>query len=194
MWDKVQSKMAKAVGSRRERGNSQHVSLLTGMIRDHADRPMSPSHAVRLKRRYRYYASSTASAVDGTPIKAPALRLPAAELERTAIDAIAAVIADQQIILSLPQADALLLRQQLEAGERLASQLKQAGKAHLRQMLLTLGLVIIVQPERIDASISRRRLIAILEGRQPPLLTARALMKHPGIPLDWKSQRRALGF
>lgn len=157
----------------------------------------------------------------------------------------------------------------------------------MRQMLFALGLAIIVQPEKLDASISRRRLIAILdsevpdasddglrimiviptrpdrrgnnlklvigsqerqqpridpdliallrkaeiarqqlfsssactshrdreverlarlaflapditgailEGRQPPSLTVRALMKHPRIPLDWESQRRALGF
>ncbi len=35
---------------------------------------------------------------------------------------------------------------------------------------------------------------AILEGRQPPSLTPRRLMKHAAIPLDWKDQRKALGF
>ena len=54
LWDAVQAKRADGIGTRRERGNSQHSSLLTGMIRDHIDRPMSPSHAVKAKRRYRY--------------------------------------------------------------------------------------------------------------------------------------------
>lgn len=35
---------------------------------------------------------------------------------------------------------------------------------------------------------------AILEGRQPPSLAPRRLMKHAAIPLDWKAQRKALGF
>lgn len=34
---------------------------------------------------------------------------------------------------------------------------------------------------------------AILEGRQPPTLTARSLMATP-LPLEWSEQRRALGF
>ena len=35
---------------------------------------------------------------------------------------------------------------------------------------------------------------AILEGRHPPDLTAGRLITHPRLPLDWKGQRRALGF
>jgi hypothetical protein len=35
---------------------------------------------------------------------------------------------------------------------------------------------------------------AILDGRQPPSLTSRRLFKYASIPLDWKSQRKALGF
>ncbi|AMK17337.1 MULTISPECIES: hypothetical protein [Sphingobium] len=35
---------------------------------------------------------------------------------------------------------------------------------------------------------------AILDGRQPASLTPRRLMKHAAIPLDWKGQRKALGF
>jgi DNA invertase Pin-like site-specific DNA recombinase len=35
---------------------------------------------------------------------------------------------------------------------------------------------------------------AILEGRQPPELTARVLMRLPSLPADWQAQRRRLGF
>lgn len=35
---------------------------------------------------------------------------------------------------------------------------------------------------------------AILEGRHPPALTTRRLMQLPRIPLEWQSQRKALGF
>jgi len=34
---------------------------------------------------------------------------------------------------------------------------------------------------------------AILEGRQPPGLTATMLIEHPAVPLSWQ-QRTALGF
>jgi site-specific DNA recombinase len=35
---------------------------------------------------------------------------------------------------------------------------------------------------------------AILEGRQPPGLTAATLLEHSGLPLAWPEQRKALGF
>ena len=35
---------------------------------------------------------------------------------------------------------------------------------------------------------------AIIEGRHPPALTTRRMMQLPRIPLDWRSQRQALGF
>ncbi|WP_137702213.1 recombinase family protein [Marimonas lutisalis] len=35
---------------------------------------------------------------------------------------------------------------------------------------------------------------AILEGRQPPHLNAKALRSLPDLPLDWKEQRQILGF
>lgn len=35
---------------------------------------------------------------------------------------------------------------------------------------------------------------AILDGRQPSSLTPRRLLKYARVPLDWKSQRKALGF
>jgi site-specific DNA recombinase len=36
--------------------------------------------------------------------------------------------------------------------------------------------------------------IAILDGRQPPGLTATMLIEHPHLPLSWQAQRAALGF
>jgi site-specific DNA recombinase len=35
---------------------------------------------------------------------------------------------------------------------------------------------------------------AILDGRQPPSLTATTLIEHPHLPLSWAEQRSALGF
>jgi site-specific DNA recombinase len=35
---------------------------------------------------------------------------------------------------------------------------------------------------------------AIVEGRQPPSLTGRLLLRVTDLPLDWAGQRRALGF
>lgn len=286
LWDAVQAKREATIGSRRSLGNSQHGSLLTGMIRDHVDRPMSPSHAVKQQRRYRYYVSSAAVVSDAAD-KSPALRLPAPELEQMVIDAISDLLCDQRTIMALPQVDARSLVQRTNAAQALASKMEKSDKAQVRQQLQSLGIAIVVNPDRIEASISRRLLVAvldgtapaadddgvrlpvdiptkpdrrghnlklvlrsekerpakidpdliallrkaeaarqqlfdqtdssdatdreveriarlaflapdiitdILEGRQPPSLTPRRLLKQASIPLDWKSQRQALGF
>ena len=35
---------------------------------------------------------------------------------------------------------------------------------------------------------------AMLEGKQPPMLTARKMLRATGIPLCWKEQRNFFGF
>jgi site-specific DNA recombinase len=285
LWDAVQAKRTAAIGNKRDRGNGQHGSLLTGMIRDHADRPMSPSHAVKQQRRYRYYVSSMAGA-DDAALKVAALRLPAAELEQAVHDAITGFLTDQRTIMALPQADARALVHRSSAAQATATKMAKAGKREVRTQLQSLGLAIVVHQDRIEASISQRLLVslldgaapaaeddgvripiviptkpdrrghnlklvlrsekerpakidpdlivllqkaaaarqqlfadgaeakadreceriarlaflapdivaAILDGRQPPSLTSRRLFKYASIPLDWKSQRKALGF
>jgi len=136
------------------------------MIRDHADRPMSPSHAVKNKRRYRYYVSGMAAAPShGADIKAPALRLPAADLEQAVIEAGARVLSDQHTIMDLPQIDAHATTRRLEASAALAAELHQGSKNGVRQILLQLGLMLTVHSNRIEASISRQKLIALLDGK-----------------------------
>jgi DNA invertase Pin-like site-specific DNA recombinase len=164
IWDAVQAKRKNAIGDRRARGNSQHASLLTGMIRDHVDRAMSPSHAVKKKRRYRYYVSSMAAVTDGRRVSEPALRLAGTDLEQAVVESVAAMLSDQQSVLNLPQVDARAMTSRLSTASLLADSLAQQGKHEIRQTLLDLALALIVHPDRIDASISRQKLVAILDG------------------------------
>ena len=56
------------------------------------------------------------------------------------------------------------------------------------------------RPDRTAERIARLAFLApdivaaILEGRQPPWLTSRRLLKYTSVPLDWKDQRQVLGF
>lgn len=164
LWDAVQAKRRQAIGDRRMHGNSQHASLLTGMIRDHLDRPMSPSHAVKNKRRYRYYVSSMAGVADGQRISDPALRLRAVDLEQAVVEATAALMSDRRIILDLPQVDARIMTSRMNAAGALVDILGQQEKGKIREALLDLGLALIVFPDHIEASISRPKLAARLDS------------------------------
>ena len=94
LWEQVQFKLKEnACGSSR-RKRHQYSSLLVGKVFDGEARAMTPSHAQRGKKRYRYYVTRPEE-VDGSP----AGRVNAHDLERLICDRLAEEIAE----LALPQ-------------------------------------------------------------------------------------------
>lgn len=84
LFERVQSVFAE---NRRENAlgkKSRNPSLLTGIITDPDGKPMTPAHAKKGSKRYRYYVTRTPPGDNS-----PKWRLPAGEIERLVIDAIA---------------------------------------------------------------------------------------------------------
>ncbi len=83
LFEQVQRRLDEASVERRHRTNAEQPSLLTGLMVDAHGRRMSPSHAVKSGKRYRYYVSQqdgeTASAI-------PAWRISAGEIEALVLD------------------------------------------------------------------------------------------------------------
>ena len=86
LWDKVQAMLA---GNRVERSTgsaTKDPSLLAGLMFDGDDNRMTPTHANKNGKRYRYYISR--SLATGTRKSNPAgIRIPAREIEKTCISA-----------------------------------------------------------------------------------------------------------
>ena len=76
LFDAVQQKLKDQASEGSAGRPYRRVALLAGMIRDDRGRPMSPVHTYNHGRRYTYYASNL-----NDDQRAPALRLPAGELE-----------------------------------------------------------------------------------------------------------------
>ena len=202
------------------------------------------------------------------------------------MDAVRSLLTDERTIMALPQVEAQAIVRRRQAAQALAAKMEKAGKAELREQLRSLGLAILVHPDRIKGTIGQRLLVALLdkaspepqddgirlpliihtrvdrrghnlklisrsdkqqppkvdptliqllckaeaaraqlfagggatprdlklerlarlalltpdimsaimEGRHPPALTTRRMMQLPRIPVDWRSQRQALGF
>lgn len=88
LFERVQSIFAE-----NRRGNalgkkSRNPSLLTGMISDPDGKPMTPTHAMKGSKRYRYYVTRTSPGD-----KSNKWRLPAGEIERLVVDTIARQLA-----------------------------------------------------------------------------------------------------
>jgi len=103
LFEQVQAKLAdNASGSSRRRRHRQ-PSLLTGKLFDGDGHAMTPSHASRPNKRYRYYVTRP-DQVDG----APAWRVPAHDLEQLVCREVAERLAERGIILDL-SGDATLM-------------------------------------------------------------------------------------
>jgi hypothetical protein len=80
VWEEVQTQLSIQTQRRRIGIGKSAPSLLAGLIRDEAGHRLTPSHAVKSGRRYRYYVSNTL--IQGKRSQnLESLRVPAPEIE-----------------------------------------------------------------------------------------------------------------
>jgi len=89
LWDAVQSKMKANASGTSRRLKSLQPSLLVGLVFDGEGRAMTPSHATKPGRRYRYYITRPDQLDD-----APAWRVSAYDLEQIICDQLSALLTD----------------------------------------------------------------------------------------------------
>jgi site-specific DNA recombinase len=165
LWASVQQQIA---GNRVNRGrtrNSATTSVLAGILRDGHDRRMSPSHAVKAGKRYRYYVTHAAELRSGEP---QAWRMPAADLEAAVIDRLIRYFRDYREVATLagPSASASELRTLIEAAGCVAEQLGTPnGRRTVMSKLVTSATV---TSDELRIQIDRPALFRLLELGPPP--------------------------
>jgi hypothetical protein len=94
-WDAVQAQLARNTREWTTRTRATEPSPLKGKLFEEDGTPLSPSHAVKSGRRYRYYLSQAAIAESATAKnRSRVWRLPAREIERAVAEAVAELIAN----------------------------------------------------------------------------------------------------
>jgi site-specific DNA recombinase len=97
-WDAVQAQMAANTRERSARARAIEPSPLKGKLFDESGVPLTPSHATKSGRRYRYYVSHAAivgSCRSANPGPPNVWRIPAREIEERIADAVTALVADR---------------------------------------------------------------------------------------------------
>ena len=96
-WDAVQARRAANTHERLSGTNMTERSLLVGKLFDADGGRLTPSHAVKSGRRYRYYVSRDRIGESAEPSdeRRNGWRLPAREIERLVGDAVTALLADR---------------------------------------------------------------------------------------------------
>jgi len=155
LFDAVQARLADRTNQPLAPGASRCVSLLAGMIRDEQGRPMSPAHTRNHGRRYRYYASNRAD-----DASAPALRLPAGELDTAVKAAFVRQLGTTHLLIEhsqhLPPHEQKAL---VSTCASLAGRIASMSVAAVRTLLQDVGLAVVLSCRDVTAHISAARLL-----------------------------------
>ncbi len=133
LWDEVQRVLAANRSDRRLGTNAEHPSLLAGLLVDGDGRPMSPGHACKGGRRYRYYLTHQHHRSDAA---APlATRVSAGDIETLVVDQIACWLG-QPVTAALLASEEVSPTTAAAAATRWQAMLAVAGPSALRAMLI----------------------------------------------------------
>src|SRR5690606_30022545 len=165
-WDAAQRMLAaNRVGFDRSKKGTIEPSLLTGLIFDEAGDRLSPSHAVKQGRRYRYYISHRlmqANRRDGE-----GWRLPARDLEGAVLAALSNLFKDRIRLITELRLDILQLDQLeviLAGAEALAATITTGLSAQHRILLDRIVRRIDLAPGALRIRLNRPALYGMLSS------------------------------
>ena len=178
-WDAVQQKLEDNRNTHAHALRAQSPNLLAGRLFDDKGNAMSPSHAVKRGKRYRYYTSQ--AVVQLRPETGGSItRLPADEIERVVIQELLKTLTDNGIQSDLLGADAAIA--QRHALEERATELSRAlpgDRATLRALIkkVTAG------QNDVRVGISTAALANVLGVDPPGADTPQILTRNIGVRL-----------
>ncbi|MDX2288390.1 MAG: recombinase family protein [Hyphomicrobiaceae bacterium] len=193
LWQRVQERLA---GNRQARAlgdTAEAPSLLAGLIVDGDGQRMTPTHAVKKGRRYRYYVS--AQLISGTRSdQAKGWRIPAGDIEVLVLDRLRAFVAsDLGEALSRFDLDASAVRSAMMKASQFVEGWASLPPIKLRELVRTVVETITVDDEGVVASLKPREFATILLGERCIIPEAR----QPGaieLTIDAKLRRAGKGI
>ncbi len=195
LWQRVQVKLAGNRQSRALGESADEPSLLAGLIVDGDGQRMTPTHAVKKGRRYRYYVST--QLISGSRTEhAKGWRIPAGDVETLVLDRLRAFLASDRALgeaLSRFALDASAVRSAMAKASQLVEGWANLPPIKLRELVRTVVETITVDDERVVASLKPRELATILLGDTCNLPEAR----QPGaieLTIDAKLRRAGKGI
>ena len=151
LWDAVQDKLRVNASGTSRRLKSQQPSLLVGLVFDGEGRAMTPSHATKPGKRYRYYVTRSDQLDD-----VPAWRVSAHDLERLVCDRLSDQLADQEFLWDLAEGSSAESIQQMLAQADLAAATLRSGSATAKHGLIAPMITRIdLVEEAIDLTVDR---------------------------------------
>ncbi len=172
LWDAVQEKLKASAQGTARRIRARQPSLLAGFVFDSEGRAMTPSHATKPGKRYRYYVTRP-DQLDGSP----AWRVSAHDLERLVCERLAAFLADTKEVHGfLSGQSAEVISRAIASGDLKAATLRN-GTAHQKIVILSAIIDrISLHEDRVELVIDREKLCLAIEIESTGSPTAELLI------------------
>jgi len=149
LWEQVAAKLKGNASGTSRRLRSQQPSLLVGLVFDGEGRAMTPSHATKAARRYRYYVTRP-DQLDGSP----AWRVSAHDLEKLVCERLSMLLTDRQAVCDLAvDQPGEVIQQALAKGDVLAATLRSAPARERAPILPGIVRRIDLQEECIELTV-----------------------------------------
>ena len=166
LWDKVQAKLSANRVERKTGGGAKEPSLLAGLLYDGHGHRMTPSHARKSGKRYRYYVSRPLTT--NSRANAPCgRRIPAGDIERVVTRRIRGYFADRAEAFEAINRyvrDAAEQERLVDRATDFAEGWHDLVPAEVRAILLALVTRIEVHEERVDIDVNAARIIDVLQS------------------------------
>jgi site-specific DNA recombinase len=194
LWDAVQAQLAANTAERASGTRTRQPSLLAGMLFDGDGNRMTPTHATKEGRRYRYYVSRPLITITNDQPDGPAgLRIPAGEIERAVTSRLRQWFADPgSIYQAIRLADPLTQRRLIAQAEEIGKSWPDLPAARQRALLTTLIERIEVGANRIDIHLRPTRLGTLLDIAAPPLSSATDETQIISVPIELRRSGREI--
>jgi DNA invertase Pin-like site-specific DNA recombinase len=196
LWNMVRETLLSNRVERLTGANASHPSLLAGLIYDHTGERMTPTHANKNGRRYRYYVSQSLIKPGRPKESDVGRRVPANDLERLVTDRVARVLKDELALFEATEPfveDFGKRRLVVKQAMTLARRWPDLEPAEVQRIVQSLVCRMEVAAEEIKIWIGVGRLLTIVgsdggsrhddqaTGREPTLeLTVSAKLRRVG--------------
>jgi hypothetical protein len=159
LWIRVQEKLATSRRDRKLAIGAKAPSLLASLIFDSDGNRMTPTHANKRGRRYRYYIST--SHLDRRKARSNAVRVPASEIDVLVLDRLRALLASRQETsdaLSSLDLAARELEAALERAQALAKEWPVLPPDQLRALTRSIVARVTLSSDRVEVTLVVTRL------------------------------------
>jgi hypothetical protein len=189
LWQMVQDRLS---ANRHERSlavGAEQPSLLAGLIFDGGGNRMTPAHATKRGKRYRYYVSASLLTSE-RPRAQGGMRVPAGDIEALVRDRLRAFFSSRSDVgdaLAPLDLDAHSLDAALHTASALSERWLAAPPSEMRSLVRDTVVQVIIAADRIDVRLSRAKVAAALQAKarsKPDLdavvLSIEAILRRAG--------------